>query len=131
MTQTETKHKTYRGYAEQWLIDNQIKIKTVYVENGNYNPHFVYLNRIGNCNKPKFRVLEKGKDTVKNCIMVTFNTETVDRKYLSYLIQSKIRAISHLSHGSCHRFINNGILALVISGAVNNNGSFIPSVLNY
>lgn len=122
-TQTTTrKFSTYSQYARQWLIDNQIKLKQVYVEDGNYNPHFIYLNRIANCGKPKFRILQRNKDTVKNCIMVTFNTEAIDREYLSYLIQSKMKLINHCSHGSCHRFINIDILGRIISGTVLSNG---------
>lgn len=130
MTTTKQKFNTYSQYARQWLIDNQIKLKTVYVEDGNYNPHFIYINRIGNCGNPKFRILKRGTDTVKNCIMITFNTEAIDREYLCYLIQSKMQLIRFLSHGSCHRFINQNILAEIISGCVLSNGQLNKSVLD-
>lgn len=109
-------------YARNWLKENEIRIKTVTVQDGNYNPHFIYMNRIANCSKPKFRILQRNKDKVKNCILITFNTETVDREYLCYLIQSKLKLFSFCSHGSCHSFINHDIVARIISGATGNNG---------
>lgn len=129
ITITKRKFDTYSQYASQWLKDNEIKLKTVYVEDGNYNPHFIYLNRIANCGKPKFRILQRGKDTVKNCIMITFNIERHDREYLCYLIQSKMKLITFNSHGSCQTFINQDIVARVISGAVNDKGFGNESVL--
>ncbi len=132
MTTTKTRiFATYSDYARQWLIDNEIKLKTVYVEDGNYNPHFIYLSRIGNCDKhkAKFRILERGKDKVKNCIMVTFNVERHDREYLCYLIQSKLPIIRQWSHGSCHSFITQDIIAQILSGAATNKGTNNPDVL--
>lgn len=123
MTQiTEKQFRTYSDYARQWLINNEIRIKTVTIEDGNYNPHFIYMNRIANCGKPKFRILQRNKDKVKNCILITFNTETVDREYLCYLIQSKLKLFSFCSHGSCQSFINHDIVSRIISGVVGNNG---------
>lgn len=123
------KFSTYSQYAKQWLIDNEIKFKTVYVHDGNYNPYFIYLNRIANGNKPKFRILQRGKDKVKNCILITFNVERHDREYLCYLIQSKIYLFNFLSHGSCHRFITQDIAGSILSGSVDKNGFNNPNVL--
>lgn len=123
------KFSTYNQYAANWLITNEIKLKTVYVQDGNYNPYFIYINRIANGNKPKFRILKRGQDKVKNCILITFNTETVDKEYLCYLIQSKIYLFNFLSHGSCHRFIKQDTVAQILSGAVDKNGFGNKSVL--
>lgn len=132
MTQTQSTQKfaTYSQYAKQWLIDNEIKLKTVYVNDGNYNPHFIYIARIGSCNKhkAKFRVLKQGEG-VKNCIMVTFNTEKWDREYLAYLITSKVRVLQHVSNGSCQSFLTQDHIAQVLSGAVGKNGINIREVL--
>lgn len=131
MTQATQQNRfaTYSQYARHWLKTNEIKLKTVTVEDGNYHPYFIYINRIANCNKPKFRILQRGKDKVKNCIMITFNVERNDKEYLSYLIQSKMHLIRHLSHGSCHRFINQDIIGQILSGAINNKGFTNPEVL--
>ena len=59
-TTTEKKFATYSAYARNWLIENEIKLKTVTVKDGNYNPYFIYLNRIANGNKPKFKDLTTG-----------------------------------------------------------------------
>jgi hypothetical protein len=123
------KFATYSHYAKNWLIENEIKLKTVYVEDGNYNPNFIYINRIANCGKPKFRILQRGKDTVKNCLLITFNTERHDREYLCYLIQSKMHLLRFLAHGSCQTFINQDTLAQIISGAVDNKGFGRPELL--
>ena len=102
--------------AKKWLLTNEIRIKSVYVPDGLYDPNWIYINRIGNCSKPKFRVLENGRDTVKNCIKITFNQDRHDREYLRHLINSRLKLIAFYSHGSCHRFINHDIIAQVISG---------------
>ena len=126
---TTQKFKTYSEYAKNWLFINQIKLKTVYVENGNYNPHFVYINRIANGNKPKFRILKRNEDKVKNCIMITFNIEVVDKEYICYLIESQLKIIAHWSHGSCHRFVTKNDIAQILSGAIGKNGLNIKDVL--
>lgn len=132
MTQTNTtpRFSTYSAYAKNWLVENEIKLKTVYVEDGNYNPHFIYIARIGSCNKhkAKFRVLKAG-DNVKNCIMVTFNVERHDREYLVYFITSKLPVLRQISNGSCQSFITQDHIAQVLSGAVNNRGFGVPEVL--
>jgi len=132
MTQTQHTQKfaTYSQYAKQWLIDNEIKLKTVYVADGNYNPHFIYIARIGSCNKhkAKFRVLKQGEN-VKNCIMVTFNVERHDRQYLAYLITSKLPILRHVANGSCQSFLTQDHIAQVLSGAVGKNGINIKEVL--
>lgn len=127
--QTTERFSTYSQYAKNWMQENEIKLKTVYVEDGNYNPHFIYINRIANCGKPEFRILQRGKDTVKNCLMITFNTERHDREYLCYLLQNKMYLIRFLSHGSCQTFINQDTLAQIISGAVDNKGFGRPELL--
>lgn len=129
MTTTTQKFSSYHQYAKNWMIENEIKLKTVSVENGNYNPLFIYINRIANGSKPQFRILKRGKDKVKNCIMITFNVERHYREYLCYLIESKMYLLRFLSHGSCHRFLNQDTIAQVLSGAVNKNGQGNPDVL--
>lgn len=119
---------TYSAYARAWLKQNEIKLKTVFVEDGQYNPHFIYINRVANGSKPQFRILKQGED-VKNCIMITFNVERYDRTYLCYLIQSKMHLIRFLSHGSVHRFINQDILGQILSGAIDDKGFGKPEVL--
>ena len=133
MTTTETtpqRFKTYSDYAKNWLIENEIKLKTVYVNDGNYNPHFIYIARIGSCNKhkAKFRVLKAG-DNVKNCIMVTFNVERHDRAYLAYLLTSKLPVLRQIANGSCQSFLTQDHIAQVLSGAVNNRGFSNKEVL--
>lgn len=132
MTQTQSTQKfaTYSQYAKQWLIDNEIKLKTVYVADGNYNPHFIYIARIGSCNKhkAKFRVLKQGEN-VKNCILVTFNVERHDREYLAYLITSKLPILRNVANGSCQSFLTQDHIAQVLSGAVGKNGINIREVL--
>ena len=129
-TQPTQKFATYSQYAKHWLIDNEIKLKTVYVADGNYNPHFIYVARIGSCNKhkAKFRVLKQGEG-VKNCILITFNTERWDRQYLAYLITSKLPILRHVSNGSCQSFLTQDHIAQVLSGAVGKNGINIREVL--
>jgi len=121
---------TYGQYAKNWLKENQIKLKTVYVEDGNYNPYFIYIARIGNCNKhkAKFRVLQPGEN-VKNCIMVTFNVEVWDRQYLSYLITSKLPIFRQVCNGSCQSFITQDIVAQVLSGCYDKRGMNVKEVL--
>ena len=117
-------------YSKQWLLDNQIRIKQVYVKSpGDYDRRFIYMNRIANYSKPKFRILKKGEH-VKNCLMITFNTERHNKTYLEYLIQSKIRAITQWSHGSCHIFINKGILGVCLSGILNERAQVKRELLN-
>jgi hypothetical protein len=130
-TTTKTpRFSTYSAYAKQWLIDNEIKLKTVYVEDGNYNPHFIYIARIGNCDKhkAKFRVLKAG-DNVKNCLMVTFNVERHDRDYLAYLITSKLPVLRQIANGSCQSFLTQDHLAQVLSGAVDSRGFGVQNIL--
>lgn len=129
-TTTEKRFATYSDYARQWLKDNEIRLKTVYVNDGNYNPHFIYVARIGNCNKhkAKFRVLKAG-DNVKNCIMVTFNTERWDREYLAYLITAKLPVLRQISNGSCQSFLTQDHIAQVLSNAVDKRGFGNPQVL--
>jgi hypothetical protein len=107
---------TYSQYAKNWLVENEIKLKTVYVDNSQYDERFIYLNRIANCSKPKFRVLQLGKDKVKNCIKITFNTERHNKQFLTYFIESKLKLIARQSKGSCHSFIDQNIIAEVLSG---------------
>ncbi len=129
-TTTEKKFATYSAYARNWLIENEIKLKTVTVEDGNYNPYFIYLNRIANGNKPKFRILQRGKDAVKNCILITFNTERHDREYLCYKIQSFIKVINFLAHGSCQTFINQDLIARILSGCIDHKGQAVKGLLD-
>ncbi len=132
MTQTETiqKFKTYSDYAQNWLKENGFKLKTVYVNDGNYNPYFIYVARIGSCNKhkAKFRVLKQGEN-VKNCIMITFDTERHDRNYLVYFITSKLHVLRQIANGSCQSFLTQDHLAQVLSGAVDNRGFTVKQVL--
>ena len=132
MTQTAQtpRFATYSEYAKNWLVENEIKLKTVYVADGNYNPHFIYIARIGSCNKnrAKFRVLKPGEN-VKNCIMVTFNVERHDREYLAYLITSKLPILRQIANGSCHSFLTQDHIAQVLSGAVGRNGMTVKEVL--
>jgi hypothetical protein len=132
MTQTQStpRFSTYSAYAKNWLIENEIKLKTVYINDGNYNPHFIYIARIGSCNKhkAKFRVLKPG-ELVKNCIMVTFNTERHDKAYLAYLITSKLPVLRQIANGSCQSFLTQDHVARVLSGAVNNRGFGVKEVL--
>lgn len=129
MTQTQ-KFATYSDYAKNWLKENEIKIKTVYVSDGNYNPYFIYVARIGSCDKhrAKFRVLKPGEN-VKNCLLVTFNTERWDREYLVYFITSKLPVLRQIANGSCHSFLTQDHLAQVLSGAVGGNGMGNKAVL--
>lgn len=131
-TATKTrKFATYSQYAQNWLKENGLKLKTVYVEDGNYNPYFIYLNRIANSNpnKRSFRILRRGKDTVKNCIMITFDTERHDKAYLEYKIQSKLRLFKHLANGTCQSFITQDIVAQIMSGCYNDRGQTVKEVL--
>lgn len=133
MTQTEKKFSTYSQYAKHWLIENEIKLKNVYVEDGNYNPHFVYLNRVSRYdkNKANFRVLKPGIDKVKNCILITFNTERHDREYISYLIQLMQPVLKNWCNGTCQTFITQNMVAQVLSGCVNpRTGKMNSEVLN-
>ena len=129
-TTQQTRFSTYSQYAKNWLLENEIKLKTVYVADGNYNPHFIYIARIGSCNKhkAKFRVLKQGEN-VKNCLLVTFNTERHDRAYLAYLITSKLPVLRQIANGSCQSFLTQDHLAQVLSGAVDKRGFGNPDVL--
>ena len=130
-TERVQKFATYREYANQWLIDNGIKLKTVFIQDGNYNPYFIYLNRVSRYdkNKANFRILQRGKDTVKNCIMVTFDTERHDREYLCYLIQNMQPVLKQWCNGSCQTFITQYHVAMILSGAINRNGQVNKEVL--
>ena len=128
---TARKFANYSQYAKQWLIDNEIKLKTVYVQDGNYNPYFIYLNRISRYdkNKANFRILQRGKDKVKNCIMVTFNVERHDREYLCYLLQSMQPVFRQWCKGTCQTFIDQDIVAQALSGCVNSKGKMNTQLL--
>lgn len=126
---TEKKFQNYSSYANAWLKENEIKLKTVYVTYGNYNENFIYLNRVGNCNKAKYRVLIKGRDKVKNCIMITFNFDRHDKNYLEYKIKSYLPLLSHWAQGTCQKFITQNMIAEMLSGSVDTRGKMNESVL--
>ena len=119
---------TYSEYTKQWLKDNHIKVKTAYIEKGDYDDNFVYLNRVANSNpnKSSFRVLIKGKDVVKNCIKITFDTDKVDKNYIEYFLKSRGKLLNLWAHGSCQRHINCSIVGQILSGVADERGPARP-----
>jgi hypothetical protein len=117
-TTTERKQRfaNYSQFANNWMKENEMKFKTVMVQDGNYNDNFIYITRIGACGRPKFRVLIKGKDTVKNCLMLTFNTERHDKNYLEYFVKSKLPQMNRLAHGTCQHFLTQDICNQILAG---------------
>ncbi len=61
--------------------------------------------------------------------MITFNTEAVDKEYLCYRITQMMTVIQQWSQGTCHKFIDQAIIAQILSGAVNQRGQMNKSVL--
>ncbi len=121
----------FNAYAKQWLKDNHIKVSTAYVEGGDYNEAFVYLNRVSNYdpNKSSYRVLVKGKDTVKNCIKITFDTERVDKNQIEFTLKTMHKVLSLYANGTCQRAISCVTVGLVLSGAVDLRGRTIKELL--
>jgi len=116
---------TYKDLANKKLLEQGLKIEVAYIENSNYSKYAIYLNRIANAGKPKFRVLTT-EDDVKNCIKITFNPDMYERGYLVHMIKSKLPLFAHLSHGSCHSTINKRTVAEIITGIVGRNGLPTP-----
>jgi hypothetical protein len=126
---TPQRFATYGQYAKNWMKENEIKVQPKTIENGQYNRHFVYINRIANGNKPKFRVLEPGKDKVKNCMLIAFNPDRYTRAEITAKVKALLPLIAHFSHGSCHRFVTCDIISQLLSGVYDRNGRTNKNVL--
>lgn len=113
---TTNNFENYGQLSEHLFNAMGLKVETVYIQDGNYSDYAIYINRIGNCSKPKFRVLKSGIDKVKNCLKITYNPNVWERKYLVYLIEANKNRLAHLSIGTCHRFLRHGIVKEVLTG---------------
>tara|TARA_R110001583_G_scaffold24100_1_gene88187 strand:+ start:640 stop:1059 length:420 start_codon:yes stop_codon:yes gene_type:complete len=99
--------KSYSEIAKEQVKLSEIKIKTEYVEDFNYDDNWIYLPRIYACDyrKAKVRILKTGIDRVKNCIKITFNPDRHKKDYIEFLVKNKLHLIKYHLHGSCQTFL--------------------------
>lgn len=108
--------KTYSKVASKLMRQYGLKYSTEHVNNGEYSEHAVYVNRIANGSRPRFRVINPAKDRVKNVVKITYNPDTWDKADLADYVRHNLPLLARFSHGSCHRFINRGIVEQVLTG---------------
>jgi hypothetical protein len=84
-----------------------LKVQSVYITNPiQYGKHAIFINRIANGNRPKFRIIDTENEYVKNCIKITYHPDKWDKRSVERLIHSRLKMLAYWSQGSCHNFIN-------------------------
>lgn len=83
-----------------------LKVETVYItDSTQYGKHAVFINRIANYAKPKFRIINTKTEHVKNCMKITYNPDRWEKHDVEQLIRARLKYLAHWSIGSCHKYI--------------------------
>ena len=92
---------------QQKFDEMGLKVQTVYITDPTqYGKHAIFINRIANGIKPKFRIIDTETEHVKNCIKITYHPDKWDKRYTKMFIHSRLKMLGYWSQGSCHAFIN-------------------------
>lgn len=122
----------YSNFAQQVranLSALEMKVSTADLRRVDYDPRWVYLNRIGK----KLRIL-KASDaignggTIRAALKVTWNPDTYEREQVVRYVQRLMPALRHYAvRGTCHQHRTVIQVAEVLSGAVDQSN---PRVWN-
>ena len=118
----ETNSKHFENYGQASaaaLRAMEVKVSTADLRRKEYEPEWIYLNRIGK----KVRILSakdaiRNGGTIRNAIKITWNPDAYAKDHMIRYISARLALIvRHAQHGTCQVAIRCSDIREVLAGA--------------
>lgn len=110
----------YNQHLKRIQEEARIKVRTADLRRQQYDPAWIYLNRIG----AKVRILTEADaihngGTIRNAIKITWDPDTYTRAQMIAHVRRELKGLEYFAtHGTCQQCIRCSEVATVLCGGI-------------